>query len=419
MKKISWCKQKSITSIMLTATALLFSLNAFAANNLKEMFNESTVEGQLIYRYQNLEIAEGIKDGSDSAVGGMLSVNTGSLHGISLGVTFGTANDMFSNDNDGAYGLLQEDHEGYATLKEYYVQGEWLKTAIKYGAQHINTPWANGDEYPWFLPITYRGLSVINRGLSNTEIHGYYLTDISTPNSDEFVDISKNVNSGADSNPLIIGGIKYALDSESYIFNAQGWGYHVDDFIDMSYVDLNVGKKFGPWTAYIKPSYLAQKSAGDEIRGDFDTYQYGVMAGTEAYGFNASLHYSETGDDNLFRGWGHSSVVPAQFLVSERAKETAYMAYAGYAFDAIGIPGLYAAITYASFDTPDSGTNSSSDADEIDYNVMYDFNDNILGGALSGLHLEVRYADINFDSDPDMTELHVLAIYSFSFGGEK
>ena len=54
MKKISWCKQKSITSIMLTATALLFSLNAFAANNLKEMFNESTVEGQLIYRYQNL-----------------------------------------------------------------------------------------------------------------------------------------------------------------------------------------------------------------------------------------------------------------------------------------------------------------------------------------------------------------------------
>jgi len=419
MKQICKFKHDSITKMVLTATVFLFSLNTFAANNLKEMFNESKVEGQLIYRYQDLSISEGVRDGSDSAIGGILSANTGSLHGISFGATFGTANDMYSNDDDGNYGLLQEGHGSYATMKEYYVQGEWFKTTIKYGAQRVNTPWANGDEYPWFLPITYRGLSVVNRSISNTEIHGYYLTDISTPNSDEFVDISRNVNSDADSNPLLIGGIKYSLPSETYILDAQGWGYHVNDFINMSYMKVNMGKKFGPWTANIAPSYLTQKSAGDEIRGDFDTHQYGAMAGIEGYGFNASLYYSKTGDDNLFRGWGHSSVVPAQFLVSERAEETAYMAYAGYAFDAIGIPGLYAAITYASFDTPDSGTNASSDADEIDYNVMYDFNDSVLGGALNGLHLEVRYADIDFDTNPDMTELHVLAIYSFSFGGEK
>lgn len=413
----------SITKIMFTAVFALFSLNSFAANNLTEMFNESMVDGKLIYRYTNLSIAQGVKDASDSAVGGILSVKTGSFNGISFGVTFGTANDMLSNDDDNSYGLLQQNSDGnhlsYDTMKEYYIQGELFKTTLKYGAQQIHTPWANNDDYPFFLPITYRGLSVINNSLSNTEIHGYYLTDISMWNDDDFNSISKNINAAADNEPLLIGGIKYSLPSKAMILDTEIWGYHMDNFINMNYVKTRIGKNLGSWTVYLEPSYVTQKSTGDEIGGNFDTNQYGAMLGAEGYGLYMNAYYAKTGDDNLFRGWGNSAIVPSQFLVSERAEETAYMVYLGYAFDNIGIPGLYAAVSYAGFDAPDSGANYADDVTEINYNIMYDFNDKVLGGTLKGLHLETRYAQINYDNEPDMTELQILTTYSFSFGGEK
>ncbi|MCD8553596.1 OprD family outer membrane porin [Seleniivibrio sp.] len=406
------------TKLLIAAVCTMFSFQAFAADNIADMFQETSVEGKLLYRFNDLKM-ENSTDASDSGIGGILAAKTGSLHGVSLGVTFGTANNAYSDKDDFSYGVLGDGHQSFDSMKEYYVQGELFDTTVKYGAQQISTPWVNDDIYPFMLPITYRGASLVNKSISNTEIHAYYITGISMWNESGFKDIMETANPTADSEPLLIGGIKYNLPSENLKFSAEGWTYHMENFINNNYVRTTIGTKLGEWNVYVTPSYLKQSSTGDEVGGDFDTYQYGGVAGVDAYGFNASLYYAKTGDDKIFRGWGHSAAVPAQFLVSERAEEKAMMAYAGYEFSKLGMPGVYAAVTYATFDTPDSGVNKASDASEVDWNLMYDFNDAVLKGALNGLHLEVRYAQIDYEDDPDMTELHVIASYSFAFGGKK
>lgn len=411
-------KSARISKLMLVFVCSLFSYQAFAAHNLSEMFQETSVDGKIMYRFNNWQVNNS-PDFSDSAIGGLLSAKTGSLDGVSFGVTFGTAHDAYSNDGDLSYGVLGDGHKGFNAMKEYYVQGEKFDTTIKYGAQMVSTPWANDDSYSFMLPNTFKGVSVVNKSISNTEIQGYYLTDMSGWFDSGFRNISSAVGSSVDDKPLVIGGIKYALPSESNDLRAEAWTYHMNDFLNNNFVRGTVGTHLGDLHVYLTPSYLQQKSTGDEIGGHFDTYQYGAVAGGDAYGFDFSLSYAKNGDDKIFRGWGNSLVSAAQFLMAERAEEKGTMAYAGYDFSNLGLAGLYAGLTYAIFDTPDSGVNASSDATEVDYNVMYDFNNSVFHGALNGLHLEVRYAQINYDDNPDQTELQAFATYSFSFGGKK
>lgn len=406
------------SKIVLAATCALMSFNAFAADNVADMFKETSVKGQILYHSSDWKIDNSV-DFSDSAVGGLLAAKTGSLNGVSFGVTFGTTNNFYSDDDDISYGLLEDGHKSFDSMKEYYVQGEWFKTTLKYGAQEIDTPWANNDIYPFLLPITYRGASIVNRSISNLEIHGYYITGISMWNESGFKDIMESASETADSKPLFIGGLKYTLPAESLKLSAEGWMYRMDNFIANDYVRMTIGTQVGDWGFSFTPSYLSQRSIGDEVGGEFDTYQYGGILGAEAYGFNFSFHYAETGDDHLFRRWGHSTIAPAQFMVSERAEETAMMLYAGYEFSRLGLPGLYAALTYAVFDTPSSGDNAASDVNEFDWNISYDFNDSLFSGALNGLHLEIRSAQMDYKDAPDQSELQLLASYSFEFGGTK
>ncbi|MCD8554768.1 OprD family outer membrane porin [Seleniivibrio sp.] len=408
-----------LRSLLTFTVVSLFAAQAYAADSIADMFSEGSVHGQIrafSYTYDN----EGSsRDLGDNVIGGFVYYKTAPLHGISLGLTFATANNFLSDDNKGNYGLLDEstasEHKSYTKMMEYYIQGDYFDTTFKYGAQEIYTPIMNMD-YCRLLPKTYKGLSIANKSIDNLELDAYYITGYSNWNDSDYMPIMSSVTDSDDENPLLIGGAKYHVPTESVNLGIEGWVYHMDDVFNSQMAIVNLSKTINDVNVSFIPSYLKQDSAGDDLAGKLDTYQYGFQTGVNFNGIDLKAYYSKTGDDALFTPWGFGKVIMQQYMVSgNRAEEDAYGVLVGYDLTKIGLTGLSAYVWYTVYDTPDSGSSATPDAVETDYNLQYKFGKNF-NGALDGLSLEAGLADINYDGAEDAKELRLRLIYSFKFG---
>jgi len=403
----------TITFIAMMTTA------AEAAENLQEMFAQSSVRGDI----RVLDFTRDFDTAntrSDMAVGGLFYFNTAALHGVSFGLAFGTVNDIDSDDDDTVYGILAADedgdHESFNRLQEYYVQGEWFKTKLKYGAQEINTPFLNADDGR-LLPRTYKGLSVISNPIDNLTLSAYYLTDSMGWSDDHFITLSQavaNESGGASSisedKALLIGGASYTLPVSAVKAVTEAWYYTIADIYNMTYLKANISRDFGAVNVYVIPSVLYQKSQGDELNGELDTNQSGVRAGVKYAGFDVTGYYAKTGDDSILFPWGHDKVIAQQVLGSSRAEEDAWAAKLAYDFSSVGVDGLSAYVWYAKYDVPSSKGN---DMDETDYNIQYAFS-----GVLKGLGVRFRYADINVDGGDSYNDVRYYLTYKFAFQGK-
>jgi len=397
---------------------LLTAVQAFAASNIKEMFQEGTGSVEIRTLYFNRTFNSSKADMDDQAIGGVLHYKTAPLKGISFGAGFYTSNDINSDDDDDVYGNLAKDsngnHESYTKMAEYFVQGDWFNTQIRYGAQEIVTPFVNLYDFR-MSPKTYKGLAVVNRSVENLEASFYYLTDFMDNNSSEYVDIAESFNKNMDDNPLYAAGLKYTGNvSQAFKVVPQAWYYTINDGFAFTYanVEFSGSSPIGKYS--VKPSYLLQKAIGDKDGGDLDTYQYGVAGNLKTGSFDISLYYAKTGDDAMSAPWGNSKVIVQQVLASTRADEKAYAAKVGYDFSKLGAKGLSFSVYYAKYDTPDSGPNKSYDQSETDYDLMYKFSSE----ALKGLSLRARYADIDTDGNTDYVDKRLYAVYTFNFGGK-
>ncbi|MCD8553593.1 OprD family outer membrane porin [Seleniivibrio sp.] len=397
---------------------LITAMQAFAATNIKEMFEEGTGSVEIRTLYFNRTFNSSKADMEDQAIGGMFHYKTAPLKGVSFGVGFYTSNDINSDDDDDVYGNLAKgsdgSHESYTKMAEYFVQGDWFDTTIRYGAQEIVTPFVNKYDFR-MSPKTYKGLAVVNRSVENLEASLYYITDFMDNNSLDYVDAGYSFNKNMDDNPLYAAGLKYSAEvSESFKIIPQAWYYTMQDGFAFTYgnVEFTGASPLGKYS--VKPSYLSQKAIGSKDGGDLDTYQYGVAGNLKTHGFDISLYYAKTGDDAVSAPWGNSKVIVQQVLASTRAEEKAYAAKVGYDFTKLGATGLSFAVFYANYDTPDSGVNKSDDQSETDYDLTYKFS----MPALKGLSLRARYADIDTDGGTDYVDKRLYAVYTFNFGGK-
>ncbi|MCD8554399.1 OprD family outer membrane porin [Seleniivibrio sp.] len=409
-------KTRFFFSALLTC---LITVSANAATNIGEMFSQGSGSAEIRTMFFERDYDGSKQDLGEQAIGGIFHYKTAPLYGISLGVGFYTSNNINSDDDKGGYDLLQnsssESHKSLTKLGEYFIQGEWADTKIKYGAQEVDTPFVNGFDTR-MLPKTYKGLSVVNNTVPNLEASLYYLTDTLDRTDTEFTDIASSFNNNMDDNPLYAAGLMYTWNAaEGVKVVPQAWYYTIEDGFGFTYSAVELSSKFSKVSLSLKPSYLIQKAIGDKDGGDLDTHQYGAV-GTAKYGdASLSLYYAKTGDDALSTPWGHSKILVQQVLSSQRAEETAYGVKLGYDFSKLGAKGLKFAIFYADYDTPDSGDNAGYDAKELDYDLTY----KLPFKALKGLALRFRYADINTDGthkSVDYTDKRVYATYSFEFG---
>lgn len=406
-------------SVLFTALAIfLVSASAFAADTLKDAFTNGTLKGEIRNFYFARDFDENTPDRADMAVGTLFYYRTAPIYGISAGFAFASSSDIYSDDDKAVYGLLQRDsngnHESFTRLQEYYIQGEWFNTRVKYGAQEINTPFMNTHDIR-MMPKSYEGLSIVNNSIKNLELSAYYITGYMGWTDDEAMDIVKSVNAGADDDKaLIVGGVKYTLPVEAAKITVQGWHYNMEDVFSSNYAQLSASKKLGDYNLYFNPSALFQKSKGDNLGGKFDTDQFGFNTGFAAYGFDVTGFYAKTGDDDLFVPWGDGKVIIQQVLAAGRAEEDAYALKVGYDFSKIGLNGLSAYAFHTIYDTPESGSNASMDMSETDLSAQYNFS-----GALDGFSVRVRYAMIDAEGGENFNDFRVYLRYNFALNGKK
>ncbi|ADD68863.1 outer membrane porin [Denitrovibrio acetiphilus DSM 12809] len=403
-----------VTMLVLIMTSSI----AYSADTLAEAFSKGTLKGELRTFYFERDFDEATTDRADFAVGSLLYYKTAPLHGISAGLAFASSNDLGSDEDKNVYGLLATgddgDHESYTRMQEYYIQGEWFDTVVKYGAQEINTPFMNKHDIR-MSPKTYKGLSLVNNSVNGLTLSGYYITEFMGWNDDEFMSISESAGAGDDDSALLVGGIKYQLPVSVVKASVAGWQYYLEDVFQSTYFEGSVGKKIGDYNLHITPSYLTQKSQGDELVGDFDTTQYGFNAGVAAYGLSLTGFYARTPDDGVFAPWGDGKVIIQQIIAAGRADEDAYAVKLGYNFGALGLRGLDAYVFYGMYDTPESGAAASSDIDETDFSLQYKFDED---SYLKGFSVRVRYAIIDQDTAEDYNDFRVYIKYSFALSGK-
>jgi hypothetical protein len=208
---------------------------------------------------------------------------------------------------------------------------------------------------------------------------------------------------------MMIFGASYNIPVEAVKANVQAWYYSMDDIYNEIFLKARLSKKLGETTVYFSPSYFTQKSQGDELNGEADTDQYGFNTGFIFRGLNVTGFYAKTGDDGLVLPWGDEKVIIQQILASGRADEKAYAAKIAYDFSQLGLKGLSAYVYHAEYDVPSS---TGKDQTETDYSIQYAFS-----GALDGLSLRARYANINVkEGGEDYEDTRFYAVYKFALG---
>lgn len=408
---------------MTTATAcvgLLLSCSlATAADTLKEAVTEGTLKGEVRTYYFSRDFDGDTQDRQDLALGTLLYYRTAPLKGVSVGLATATSSDLGSDDDKAVYGLLARDddgsHKDYARLQEYYLQGDWFDTKIKLGAQEVNNPLLSRHDIR-MSPRTYRGLTVENNSIENLTITGDYITDYMLWYDDSFRNMGDIAGTDAEDEPFMAAGLKYNMSLGSMDeTTGHVWYYYMPDYFSLALVKADLIKKFDGFKLHFFPSFLKQDSIGDDLAGEFDTYQYGFKTRLNWEGFRLTGYYSKTGDNNLLTPWGGGKIIIQQVLYSNRAEENSYGLKLFYDFGEVGIPGLSAYVFPVYYDAPDSGENAASDVSEIDFNIQYAFS-----GALDGLSLRGRYAMIDFDDDSeaDFDDFRIYLKYTFALKGK-
>jgi len=385
---------------LLLAIWLLISLSipAAADDSLKQMFTNASVRGEFKVLSFTRDVANGGYN-QDIAVGGMLYYKTSSLNGIRLGVSFATTSPSGENDDKGSYyGIAAPDHDSVSRLQEYYLQYDRFDTQLKIGAQELNTPFL-GIHPIRMLNRSYRGLSLVNNSIKNLTFSACYLTDNLGWVDDKFISFNGDV---------YIGGIAYRVPTESADIKLQAWAFTMVNNLDQTFFKVNLAKQFGDFVLHAAPAFMTQKSKGDESLAEVDTYQYGLKAGVTAFGLDLTGFYARTGDDSLLDRWGQEKIINQQVRNSgdehagDRGDEDAYAVRLSYDFAKTGLDGLSADIFYANYDAP------TETIYETDFTVQYTFST-----ILKGLCFRARYAIVEADKQPDLTDTRFYLTYKF------
>lgn len=160
-------------------------LQALCATELKSIFSEGTINGN-IRAYYNTREYDHRTDEAAFSLGGALRGETAEVGWIKLGVGYYTAQDLDTNSDDPAKvnNRLGSDLE---VLGEAYIKIAKAGHGITLGRQRIETPFANsGDAF--MIPFAFEALSY-KAAIQKFTLEFDYINAIKNRNSEEFIDV--------------------------------------------------------------------------------------------------------------------------------------------------------------------------------------------------------------------------------------
>jgi hypothetical protein len=356
-------------------------------------------------------IKDGQADNKAWALGGALEYQSGQWEDrLQAGLTLYTSQKLYGpRDYDGTL-LLKPGQQGFEVVGEAYVDIRASEdNHLRLFRQSINVPYVNRNDSR-MVPNTFEAYTLYNEDDPSLHYIVSHIDKMKQRNSDDFVSMTEAAGLNDKDRGLSMLGGRYNLteNTDIGIISQQSW-----DFMNTTYAEANTQWKLSDdWNAGLSAQYTSQRSVGDELDGDFDTYVWGTALSIGYKGNLFTLATSKTDENsgirNPFGGYpGYLSLMQKDF---NRADETGVLLGISSELRALNIKGLSANLNLAWGDTPESGKSSSPDQTELDFTLDY----RVPSGALQGLWLRARASKLNQDEHPtevDSTDIRLIINY--------
>jgi len=355
---------------------------------------------------------ENANDSEAFAYGGWLAYNSGFWRDrVRLNASVYTTQRAYGpGDKDGTL-LLKNGQQGFTVLGKANVDLKLTgSVSAKLYRQHFNLPYLNRNDSR-MVPNTFEAYTLLGRPESSWTYVLSHVRQMKRRERDDFISMSEAAGFSDRDEPLSMVAVRYDLTDD---INIGATSQYAWEFMNTFYTEANGVWSFrDDWALRTGAQYTDQRSIGDEIGGDFDTYVFGGKVATSYRSATLTVAFSSTdsgtGIRNPFGGYpGYLSLMIKSF---NRADEDAWLIGASYDFERIGLPGLSSFINYAQGDTPDRGDNASPDHEELDITVDYRFQSELL----DGLWLRARAAFVDQEDDvagaSDVDDIRVILNY--------
>ncbi len=316
-------------------------------------------------------------------------------------------------DKDGTL-LLKEGQNGFTVLGKANAEIKLREDIFaKFYRQSFNLPYLNRNDSR-MVPNTFEAYTLVKQPLNNWPFLLTHVRQMKRRERDDFISMSEAAGFGNRDEPLSAGAIRYDFTED---INIGATSQYAWEFMHTFYTEFNGLWRFQDHLAVrLGGQFTDQRSVGDEIGGNFDTFVLGGKVAASYRNATLTLAFSSTDDGagirNPYGGYpGYLSLMIKSF---NRADEDAWLVGASYDFERIGAPGLSGFVNYARGNTPDSGSNASPDQQELDITVDYRFQSELL----EGLWLRARAAFVDQDNDvagaSDVDDIRIILNYDLA-----
>ncbi len=344
------------------------------------------------------------------ALGGSINYESGWWKDrLQIGLVGYTSQKLYGPDSrDGTLNLRPGQQEfsvlGQAYLAMRIIDGLNLRL---YRQTFNNLPYVNKQDSR-MVPNTFEAYSLIGLGLKNTDFIVSHVTKMKTRNASSFEYISEVAGYKGTEKGLTMGGARYKFSQGNDIGAISQYAW---DLWNTVYAETNTTwEPTAETDIRLSLQYTDQRSVGDELDGDFDTYVFGGEVDVSNRGAILTLAFSSTDSDsgirNPFGGYpGYLSLMVKDFY---QAGEDAWLVGLSYDFSHVGMDGLSSFVNYANGNT----SAASPDEEEFDITVDYRFKKDFL----KGLWIRLRYAYVDQDGPEgvDVKDFRAILNYELS-----
>lgn len=328
------------------------------------------------------------------ALGGALQYRSGYWQQwLRLGATLFTSQKLYGPDDKDGTQLFEPGQEPFTVVGEAFIAARFAEnTGVRLGRQRFELPYLGSHDIR-MVPNTFEAIAVGNTSPVGLAYMAGYVDRIKRKNDDQFIDMAEAA--GADSDDgVVFAGARYILGTNQF----GGIYQRTPDVFDTVFVKfehhLPVSDQL-PMKAFLQ--YTDQRSIGDKLIGDFDTYllagKLELTTGPVTWRLAASTTDEESGIQKPYGNpANYLSVIVEDF---DRAGEDAWMVGMSYDFKRVGIGDLSTFINIVDGNTPDSGANASPDQTEYDITVDYRMKE----GWSDRLWLRVRAAYVDQEEE--------------------
>ncbi len=357
---------------------------------------------------ENVGIAE------SAALGGALALESGWWRDfLRLNLTAYTSQKLYGpKDRDGSTSL-REGQESYTVLGEAFAEIKLGALKARAGRTRIDLPYINAYDIR-MTPNTFEWVGFSIHSIRNFQLGAGHLSKIKWRNRSSFESMSQRAGVDGPDRGVSFVGLRYNFSKDSHIgaVNQYGW-----DMFNTFYAEASRFYDLGDdFSIRLGTQFTDQRSAGDELLGEFSTQAGGVRLAVGLRDLVASAAFVATSRGGDVRNpWGGSPTFrSSQTSDQDRAGERAVRLGVTYGLDHWGAKGLTADLGSLHANTPDTGSIASPS--EQEYSATLDYRPPVK--LLDDFWLRIRYAFNNQDSargGNDRKDFRIILNYSYAF----